>query len=123
MHGGGEIVGKPRSIRHVSVGRHGCAGRKPTKWANQAIPGANNLMKTAPSDSDYRRTALRRAGIGDGNQMVKFTVNELPFGSDGIDIALPFGSFMMIPFGERASFGVALLTLIALNVVEPKLGI
>ena len=34
--------------------------------------------------------------------MAKFTVNELPFeGSDGIDIALPFGSFMMIPFGER----------------------
>src|SRR5580704_2447185 len=28
---------------------------KPTKWANQAIPGANNLMKTAPSDSRYRR--------------------------------------------------------------------
>ena len=55
--------------------------------------------------------------------MVKFTVKELPFGSDGIDIALPFGSFMMIPFGERASFGVVLLTLIALNVVEPKLGI
>jgi hypothetical protein len=63
--------------------------------------------------------ALPRAGIGDGNQMVKFTVNELPFGSDGIDIALPFGSFMMMPFGERANFGVALLTLIALNVVEP----
>ena len=51
--------------------------------------------------------------------MVKFTVNELPIGSDGIDIALPFGSFMMMPFGERANFGVALLTLIALNVVEP----
>src|SRR5580693_4150921 len=96
---------------------------KPTKWANQAIPGANNLMKTVPSDSSYRRRGAPRAGIGDGNQMVKFTVNELPFGSDGIDIALPFGSFMMIPFGERASFGVALLTLMALNVVEPKLGI
>jgi hypothetical protein len=52
--------------------------------------------------------ALARAGkkgIGDGNQMVKFTVKELPSGSDGIDIALPFGSFMMMPFGERASFG------------------
>ena len=96
---------------------------KPAKWANQAIPGANNLMKTAPSDSDYRRRGAPRAGIGDGNQMVKFTVNELPFGSDGMDIALPFGSFMMIPFGERASFGVVLLTLMALNVVEPKLGI
>jgi hypothetical protein len=96
------------------------------QWANQAIPGADNLTKTAPSDSDYRRVALADAGkrgIGDGNQMVKFTVNELPFGSDGIDIALPFGSFMMMPFGERSSFGVALLTLIALNVVEPKLGI
>src|SRR6202040_2271014 len=36
---------------------------KPTKWANQAIPGANNLMKTAPSDSGYRRggAAPRRA--------------------------------------------------------------
>jgi hypothetical protein len=80
-------------------------------------------MKTASSDSDYRRGGAFYAGIGDGNQMVKFTVNELPVGSDGIDIALPFGSFMMIPFGERASFGVALLTLMALNVVEPKLGI
>jgi hypothetical protein len=28
---------------------------KSTKWANQAIPGANNLTKTMPSDSDYRR--------------------------------------------------------------------
>jgi hypothetical protein len=63
------------------------------------------------------RTPIKR--IGDGNQMVKFTVNELPFGSDGIDVALPFGSFMMIPFGERASLGVVLLTLMALNVVEP----
>jgi hypothetical protein len=27
---------------------------KSTKWANQAIPGANNLTKTTPSDSDYR---------------------------------------------------------------------
>ncbi len=92
------------------------------QWANQAIPGADNLTKTAPSDSDYQRgsaSSRRQRGIGDGNQMVKFTVNELPFGSDGIDVALPFGSFMMMPFGERASFGVALLTLIALNVVEP----
>ena len=93
-----------------------------TKWANQAIPGVDNLMKAAPSDSDYRRRRARprrQKGTGDGTQMVKFTVNELPFGSDGIDIALPFGSFMMIPFGARANFGVALLTLIALNVVEP----
>ena len=51
--------------------------------------------------------------------MVKFTVNELPIGSDGIDVALPFGSFMMMPFGERDSFGLTLLTLMALNVVEP----
>jgi hypothetical protein len=28
---------------------------KEPKWANQAIPGANNLTKAAPSDSDYRR--------------------------------------------------------------------
>jgi hypothetical protein len=92
------------------------------RWANQAIPGADNLTKAAPSDSDYRRGGASHAGkraIGAGNQMVNFTVNESPSGSDGIDIALPFGSFMMMPFGERASFGVALLTLIALNVVEP----
>jgi hypothetical protein len=63
--------------------------------------------------------ALPCAGIGDGDQMVKFTVNELPIGSDGIDVALPFGSFMMIPFGARDSFGLPLLTLMALNVVEP----
>ena len=111
------LSGMSRSAATVAL------ASKPTKWANQAIPGANNLMKTVPSDSGYRRRGAPRAGIGDGNQMVKFTVNELPFGSDGIDIALPFGSFMMIPFGERESFGVALLTLIALNVVEPKLGI
>ncbi len=83
--------------------------RKSTKWANQAIPGANNLTKTAPSDRDYQHgdaSSRWQKGIGDGNQMVKFTVNELPFGSDGIDIALPFGSFMMMPFGERSSFGV-----------------
>jgi hypothetical protein len=91
------------------------------KWANQAIPGANNLTKAVPSDSGYRRGGASYAGKtgSDGDQMVKFTVNELPFGSDGIDVALPFGSFMMIPFGERSSFGVLLLTLIALNVVEP----
>jgi hypothetical protein len=59
------------------------------KWANQAIPGADNLTKTAPSDSNYRHGGASHAGIGRGNQMVKFTVNELPFGSDGIDIALP----------------------------------
>ena len=57
VHGRRENVGKPRSIRHVSVGRRGCTGQKPNKnkWANQAIPGADNLTKTAPSDSDYRR--------------------------------------------------------------------
>jgi hypothetical protein len=33
-----------------------------TKWANQAIPGADNLMKAAPSDSDYRRGAAFHAG-------------------------------------------------------------
>jgi hypothetical protein len=108
----------------VSVGRRGCTGqtRDKNQWANQAVPGADNLTKTAPRDSDYRRGGASRApanGIGDGNQMVKFTVNELPFGSDGIDIALPFGSLMMIPFGERSSFGVELLTLMALNVVVP----
>ena len=53
------------------------------------------------------------------HQMVKFTVKELPIGSVGIDVALPVGSFMMIPFGARDSFGLTLLTLIALNVVEP----
>ena len=36
--------------------------------------------------------------------MAKFTVNELPpIGLDGVEVALPFGSFMMIPFGDRAS--------------------
>jgi len=40
---------------------------KPTKWANQAVPGANNLMKTAASDSDYRRRGAPYAWIGDGN--------------------------------------------------------
>lgn len=92
---------------------------KPAKWANQAIPGANDLTKTAPSDSDYRRGGAAPRRDRRGNQMVKFTVNELPIGSDGIDIALPFGSFMMIPFGERDSLGLPLLTLMALNVVEP----
>jgi hypothetical protein len=96
---------------------------KPTKWANQAIPGANNLTKTAPSDSDYRRAGAakrRERGIGAGNQMVKLTVKESPpTGSDGDDIDLPFGSFMMMPFGDRDRFGLVLLTLIALNFVEP----
>ena len=51
---------------------------------------------------------------------MKRTVKALPpTGSDGDDIALPLGSFMMIPFGDRDRFGLALLTLIALNVVEP----
>src|ERR1700686_3354391 len=55
-----------------------------------------------------------------GAQMVKFTVKELPpTGSDGDDIALPLGAFMMMPFGDRDRFGLGLLTLIALNVVEP----
>ena len=52
--------------------------------------------------------------------MVKRTVKALPpTGSDGDDIALPLGSFMMMPFGDRDRFGLVLLTLIALNVVEP----
>jgi hypothetical protein len=33
-----------------------------TKWANQAIPGADNLMKAAASDSDYRRGGVSHAG-------------------------------------------------------------
>jgi hypothetical protein len=52
--------------------------------------------------------------------MVKLTVKESPpTGSDGDDIDLPFGSFMMMPFGDRDRFGLVLLTLIALNFVEP----
>src|SRR5580700_735814 len=32
------------------------------KWANQAIPGADNLTKAAPSDSVYRRGGAFHAG-------------------------------------------------------------
>jgi hypothetical protein len=48
----------------VSVGRRGRTGQKrnKNKWANQAIPGADNLTKTAPSDSDYRRGGASYAG-------------------------------------------------------------
>src|SRR5580693_6556582 len=94
------LSGMSRSAAAVAL------ASKPTKWANQAIPGANNLTKTAPSDSDYRRA-------GAANQMVKLTVKESPpTGSDGDDIDLPFGSFMMMPFGDRDRFGLVLLTLI-----------
>jgi hypothetical protein len=57
MDRSGENVGKPRFIRHVSVGCRGCAGQQP-KEPNERIrpsPGANNLTKAAPSDSDYSR--------------------------------------------------------------------
>jgi hypothetical protein len=65
--------------------------RDPTKADGRIRPSRARII------SRRRRRAIEiistaahpRAGIGRGNQMVKFTVNELPFGSDGIDIALP----------------------------------
>src|SRR5258708_3021895 len=97
----------------------------PTEPNGRIRPFRGTIMsrRGAWKDRDYRNRSRAGKARFDRNQMAKFTVKELPpIGSDGIDIALPFGSFMMIPFGERASFGLALLTLIALNVVEPKLG-
>ncbi|HWX84070.1 MAG TPA: hypothetical protein VNZ48_10790, partial [Xanthobacteraceae bacterium] len=55
VHGGSDYVGKPRSIRHLWSAAAVALANKPTKWANQAIPARNNLTKTAPSDSTYRR--------------------------------------------------------------------
>jgi hypothetical protein len=106
----------------MSVDRRGCTGQQTQqKKGESGHPRARIISRRwREAIAIIGAPARPRAGIGDGNQMVKFTVNELPpIGSDGIDVALPFGSFMMIPFGERDSFGLTLLTLMALNVVEP----